>query len=284
MKSLYKSEEAKKEIHQVYYDKLNELNIEHEFLKLETFLGTTNIVKTGNDSSPPLLLIHGSNGCAPIALELFPNLSSKYCVYAVDVVAQPNLSSETRPSMKDNSYGKWINEIISQLNLNNVTLLGFSFGGFIIWKTLLEDESRIKESFLLAPVGIVNGNPFKLIFKMFLPMRMYMSSKKPKHLEKFLAAVFSERDDFAINFLSKVFLYFDMDFNQIPLIKKGEAEKIKTTINIIGNELDLIVPGEKLLKRSKKIFPSLKSNTLLAGSKHVQSMKDSLKVEQLVLD
>lgn len=283
MKSLYKSEEAKKQIHKVYHDKLLELNIDYEFLKIDTFLGSTNIIKTGNSDNPPLILIHGSNGCAPIALELFPNLSSKYCIYAVDVVAQPNLSSETRPSMKDNSYGKWMNEIINQLQIKDVTLLGFSFGGFVIWKTLIEDESKIKESYLLAPVGIVNGNPFKLIFKMFLPMRMYMSSKKPKHLEKFLGSVFSERDEFAVNFLSKVFQNFDMDFNQIPLIKKAEAEKIKTPIHLIGNQLDLIVPGEKLLKQGRKIFPSLKSSTILEGAKHVQSMEDSLKVEKMVL-
>jgi pimeloyl-ACP methyl ester carboxylesterase len=109
-------------------------------------------------------LVHGSNGCAPIGLEIFPKLAQKHQVFAVDVIAQPNRSSETRPSMKDNSYGKWMNEVMAKMNLTGVTIVGFSFGGLIIWKTLVEDEARIKEAFLICPVGLVNGNPLKAIF------------------------------------------------------------------------------------------------------------------------
>ena len=73
----------------------------------------------------------------------------------------------------------------------------------------------------------------------------------------------------AIKYLSKVFLDFEMDFSPIPMIKESEAKKITKPLTIIGADNDLVFPGEKLLKRAKSIFPSLKKVWLLDDSKHV---------------
>ena len=284
MTSLYKTPESKEAILQIYQDKLDELQIDYTFQQVATAFGTTNIILTGDPANPPLVLIHGSNGCAPIALEVYPNLAQNYRVYAVDVIAQPNRSSETRPSMKDNSYGKWMNEVLAVLDLEEITLVGFSFGGFVIWKTLLEDESRIKEAFLTAPVGIVNGNPLKMIFSVFIPMKRYMKKPKLKYLQQFIGNLFSERDDFAFRFLSKVITHFEMDFSPIPTIKAAEAKRITTPMTIIAAKYDLVAPGEKLLKRGKKIFPSLQHQLLLENSKHVQSEVDNRRIEAVIME
>ena len=283
MESLFKSEVGKKEIFSLYDGKLAELNIDYKYETVETSFGKTNIIVTGDASNPPLIIVHGSNGCAPIGLETYPNLSKKYQVFAVDVLAQPNKSTETRLSMKDNSYGKWLNEIIINLDLKNVVLAGFSFGGLIILKTLLADETKVKEVFLAAPVFIVNGNPLKALFKIFIPMKRYMKTKKVKYVEKFLTELFTDKDEFAIKFLSKVFLHFEMDFTPVPVINKNDANKIKTPITLIAAKYDLLFPGEKMIKRASKIFPSLKKTILLENSKHVQNRTDNAKIESLIL-
>ncbi|MBU2558533.1 MAG: alpha/beta hydrolase [Bacteroidetes bacterium] len=282
MKSLYKTEKGKKEILSLYDQKLDELHIDFEYIKINTSFGRTNIIASGTSANPPILIIHGSNGCAPIAFETYPNLSKTFRVYAVDVLAQPNKSAETRLNMKDDSYGKWMNEIITALNIEQVTLAGFSFGGLVILKTLENDESKIKEVFLSAPAYIVNGNPIKTLFKIFIPMKRYMKTQKPKYVEKFLAEVFTDRDEFAIKYLSKVFLHFNMDFAPVPTITKEKAKAIKTPITLIGAKDDILFPGEKMIKRALKIFPSIKNYLLLENSKHVQSKSDNLIIEDLI--
>jgi len=281
--SLFKSAEGKQEILRLYDQKLEELNIDFEYIQVETSFGTTNIIATGNTSNPPILLVHGSNGCAPIALETYPNLSKHFRVYAVDVIAQPNKSAETRPSMKDDAYGKWMNEVIRHLNLTEVSLAGFSLGGLVILKTLEHDETKIKEVFLSAPAYIVNGNPLKALFNFFIPMRRYMRTGKIKFVESFLKEVFTDKDDFAIRYLSKVFLYFKMDFTPVPVISSEKARLIKTPITLIAAKDDVLFPGEKMIKRASKIFPSLKEFILLNPSKHVQSAADNRSIETLIL-
>jgi len=283
MPSLFKTEKGKQEIFSLYDQKLSELSITYQYQTAATSFGETNLIVTGQPSNPPLLIIHGSNGCAPIGLETYPNLAKKYQVFAVDVLAQPNKSAETRLSMKDNSYGQWINEVLHGLALTDVTLVGFSFGGLIILKTLISNQANIKEVFIASPAFIVNGNPLKALFKVFIPMKRYMKKQQPKYLEKFLNELFTDRDEFALKFLAKVFMQFEMDFSPLPTITKAEAKKITKPITLIAAKNDLLFPGEKMLKRAGKIFSSIKHTVLLENSKHVQNRADNEQIEKLIL-
>tara|TARA_R110002074_G_scaffold161480_11_gene319548 strand:- start:16970 stop:17833 length:864 start_codon:yes stop_codon:yes gene_type:complete len=284
MKSLYTSETEKLDILNLYNQKLEELNINYQFKEVKSSFGKTNLIITGDALKPPILLVHGSNGCAPIALETYAGLEVHFQVFAVDVLAQPNKSAETRLSMKNDDYGKWLHEVIDHLKLKEVTLAGFSFGGLIILKALEFKDANIKEVFLTAPAYLVNGNPLKALFKVFIPMKRYKKTKKIKYIARFMNELFTEKDAFAKEFLSKVFLYFKMDFSPVPVIKTQAAKSIKTAITLIAAKKDLMFPGEKMIKRANNIFPSLKKTLLLEQSKHVQNSTDNKRIVNLIHD
>jgi pimeloyl-ACP methyl ester carboxylesterase len=282
MESLYKSEQGKNDILSLYDQKLKGLEIDYQYKTVETSFGKTNVIITGDASKPPIVLVHGSNGCAPIALETYLGLETHYQVFAVDVLAQPNKSAETRLSMKNDDYGKWLHEVIDTLELKNVNLAGFSLGGLVILKALEFKDANIKEVFLTAPAYIVNGNPLKALFKVFIPMKRYINTKKIKYVDRFLKEIFTEKDAFAIHFLSKVFFNFKMDFTPVPVIYRREANLIKTPITLIAAKNDLMFPGDKMIKRAKKILPSLKEVVLLEESKHVQNRVDNKRIVNLI--
>ncbi|WP_178988719.1 alpha/beta fold hydrolase [Winogradskyella schleiferi] len=279
----FKSKEGKEKILSLYNQKLNDLNIDYSEESVETKFGATNVIITGNTKNPPLLLIHGTGGCAPLILESFPNLSSKYCVYAIDVLAQPNKSAENRFDMKSLEYGEWLTEVIILLGLNDVTLVGFSFGGLISLKTLELNERLIKHVYLIAPVYIVNGNPLVGLFKMFIPLKKFIKTNNDNYLKKVIKALFSEADDFAIQFMGTTFQNCNMDFSPLPIISKQSAKYITTPITIIAAEKDIMFPGRKMIKRAKRIFPSLHDIVLLEDSKHVPSDKNFKTIEDLII-
>lgn len=280
--TLYSSQAAKSEIHELYFEKLEELDISYESSIIETSFGNTNLLICGNSQAPPLVLLHGANGCAPVAIEALKGLMEKFRIFAVDVIGQPNLSAETRPDMRAEAYGQWLQEILSRLHIKEVVLVGISFGGFVGWKTLVFDERRISSAFLIVPAGIVNGNPLKALWRVFWPMKRYMKTRNSKFVHRFLNALFTEEDDFAVRYLSKVFLHFNMDFSPIPLISKTQAAQVKTPVFIAGAEEDLLFPGKKLLSRARKIFPSLKETILLEASRHVPNEADNKKLVQWI--
>ena len=282
MNSFFDSPKAAMVVEKLYHEKLEELDILYEFKKIETSFGDTNIIVTGMEGKPPLVLLHGANGCAPIALEALLGIEKEFRVYAIDVIGQPNLSTATRLNRQDNTYGQWMFEILTCLNLQQVTLVGISFGGFISWKTLTFDEKRIANTFLIVPAGIVNGNPWKVFWKVFLPIQFYKWRKNPKYVQQLVAELFTEKDVFAFDFLSQVLLHFELDFSPIPLITKEEAQTIKTPIHLIVAAEDVFFPGVKMLKRAKAIFPSLYQTLLLQGAKHVPSKTGNQQIIALI--
>ncbi|OUS02874.1 alpha/beta hydrolase [Flavobacteriales bacterium 33_180_T64] len=280
----FKSKEGKEKILKLYNQKLNQLNIVYSEKLLETKFGATNIIITGETKQPPLLLIHGTGGCAPLILESFPNLSSKYCVYAIDVLAQPNKSAEQRLDMKSLDYGEWLLEVIIKLRLKNVTLVGFSFGGLISLKALEFSEIPIKEVFLIAPVYIVNGIPILGLVKMFLPLKKFIKTNNQRYIKKVLNVLFTEYDNFELAFMSATFQNCNMDFSPLPTISKTSAQNISTPITIFAAEKDIMFPGGKMIKRAKKILPTVKDVVLLKGSKHVPSNKEFNEIEEEILN
>lgn len=279
----FKTNEGKEKIISLYNQKLKELNIEYSEKAVETKFGVTHVITTGDIKNPPLVLIHGTGGCAPQILDSFPNLASKYCVYAVDVLAQPNKSAENRLDMKSLDYGKWLIEVIIKLRLKNVTLVGFSFGGFISLKVLEFNETPISQVFLIAPVYIVNGNPLVGLIKMFIPLKKFIKTNNQKHIKKVMGILFSEYDDFALTYMSTTFQHCNMDFSPLPIISKGSANNIKTPISIFAAEKDIMFPGKKMIKRAKQLFPSLREVVLLEDSKHVPSRKNFGDIENSII-
>ncbi|BAO77344.1 alpha/beta hydrolase [Winogradskyella sp. PG-2] len=280
----FKSKEGKEKILKLYNQKLNQLNIEYYEKLLETKFGATNIIITGETKQPPLLLIHGTGGCAPLILESFPDLSSKYCVYAIDVLAQPNKSGEQRLDMKSLDYGEWLLEVVIKLRLKDVTLVGFSFGGLISLKALEFSEIPIKEVFLIAPVYIVNGNPILGLMKMFLPLKKFIKTNNQNYIKKVMNVLFTEYDNFALQFMSNTFKYCNMDFSPLPVISKRNAQNIETPITIFAVQKDIMFPGRRMIKRARSIFPSLKEAVLLKQSKHVPNLKNFKIIESTIIN
>lgn len=283
MPTLFNDPHAKEKVRQLYLEKLDELALPNESLQVETSFGNTHILIAGPKDRPPLVLLHGANGCAPVALEALKGLTDHFRIYAVDVVGQPNLSSEIRPSMKGADYGMWIYELLARLDLSQVILVGISFGGFICWKTLVFDQTRISRAFLIVPAGIVNGNPLRALLRVFLPMKLYRLTKNIRHLRKVVSALFSEHDSFAMTFLSEVFLHFNMDFSPVPLIKPEEAKRITRPVHLVGAGNDVFFPGAKVLERMRKIFPSHSECLLLPESRHVPGTADNELITAFIL-
>lgn len=248
---------------------MDKLSISYELLKIETSFGDTNIILTGKKDNPPLVLLNGSSGSAPNAVEALIGLVKKFRVFTIDIVDSLNLEAEFQTNMKDDSYGQWMFEILSRLNIWNVTLVGISFGGFISLKTLVFDQRRISRAFLVSPAGIAIENSLNLFWRILWPIKRYQWNGRAKHLQRLSSQLFTKPDDYSTSFLLKILAHVEMDFRSIPLISEQEAGKIEKPIYVISSTNDLLFPRKKLIKRASVIFPSLVEVLTLENSKHI---------------
>ena len=284
MHSYFKNTVGKKEVLNLYYKKLDALNFHVNFITVETSFGDTNIITTKNNNPIPLVLVHGLYSCAPFALENFKALAQNFKIYAIDILGQPNISDEVRLDPTSNDYGKWMYEIISRLQLYNVYLVGTSLGGYIAYKTLAYEESRIAKAFLISPTGFVNGNLLKVLFTVYVPLKLYQWKQQSKQLAILANALCTEKDAFNVHFLSKLIINYKFGFLPLINVKKEDAKQITTPIYIFAATKDLVVPGNKLIQKAKKLLPTLKEIIVLKGSKNLLSTNDKNTVTTYILE
>ena len=114
-------------IYQLYQQKLKTLGFSYKKEIIKTSFGKTNMIIFNNINKPPLFLVHGLNSAAPFAFDTISFLAEKYQIFAIDILGQPNKSDFVRFNKKDDSYGRWLLEITTNLKIDNITFCGISF-------------------------------------------------------------------------------------------------------------------------------------------------------------
>lgn len=97
-----------------HYDEvLRRWTVPVESREISTSFGTTHLLVWGNPAGQPLVLLTGAD--VPAAyMGLVPDyLSQHFRLYAPDLIGQPGKSAPVRPPTNDDSYSRWLVEILN---------------------------------------------------------------------------------------------------------------------------------------------------------------------------
>jgi pimeloyl-ACP methyl ester carboxylesterase len=277
--SIYKSESYKTEIMRLYDVRLKACNIDYEEFYLDTFAGKTHVIVTGGASSPPLIVLHGINAGAPMAIEAIKGLNKAYRIYAIDTVGQATKSAETRLGMNDDGYARWINETMNKLNIQKAVFIGVSYGAFLLQKLMTFYPDKISKGIFVVPSGFVNGPFLKSMQKLTFPLIRFLSTKTEKSLVKFMNAFYSEIDTLSIAFQKNVLLGVKVDYRRPTLVTEKEVKGLKAPVYAMVADNDIFFPGNKTLEKVKSIFPNFKGSYTLKNTKHIPAAHNYVEIE-----
>jgi pimeloyl-ACP methyl ester carboxylesterase len=272
--TIYKSPAVKAEIMALYNAKLQACKLVYEERDVATSAGSTHVIVCGPADKPPVVLLHGINAGAPLALEAMRDLTDRYRIYAVDTVGQTTKSAEARPSVKDNSYGKWLDEVMEGLELPQAAVIGVSYGAFLLQRLMAHAPSRVQKAIFVVPGGFVNGSGWDSLKKLFFPLLKFKVTKKETHLIRFLDAFYLTKDPHSVAFQKAVLLGVKMDYRKPPLATAAEMAAFQAPVYAMVAESDVFFPGDKALARCKAIFKNFKGERVLKGSKHIPDIAD----------
>ena len=151
----FRSTAAKAEFLARYDARAQQWPIPSETAIVETFYGSTFIRISGPEHGPPLVLLHGHS---ENALNWIPNieaLSQSYRTYAIDTISDPGRSVYTQPMKRAEDYTAWLEEVFASLNLQDICLIGLSFGGWLVSQYALQFPQRLRKIVLMAPAYTV---------------------------------------------------------------------------------------------------------------------------------
>ena len=134
---------------------INDLEVDIEYSFFNNNQGRTAYYSIGDDSSEPLILIHGVTVPSYYYKRIANSLSEiGYKVYVYDHFGR---GFSERPKIKYNMYAyqNQLNDFINHLSIDNVTLMGVSMGGALASNYTAKNPTKVKALILNVPfVGL----------------------------------------------------------------------------------------------------------------------------------
>ncbi|QGU01152.1 putative carboxylesterase nap [Corynebacterium kalinowskii] len=126
----------------------------------DAYLHTWNTAATGI----PILLVPGRASGAPMWNELLPHLGTNRPVFAVDAIGDAGLSTQSTPLTSMQDQAAWLAEAISHLGLDEVHVVGHSFGGATAAALAMYHPDLVASLTLLEPVFVLRNLPASAFF------------------------------------------------------------------------------------------------------------------------
>lgn len=257
-KSIYKSVEGKRVLHEHYERYVKSFPSPTERRYVSTSFGETHVLVAGPPEGKPVFLFQGGNCINPMTLAWFTPLLNKYRIYAPDTIGHPGYSAETRISAKDESFAKWIEELMSEFHIPNCAFIGPSYGAGIILRLATYLPEKITCSVLVSPAGIKLGSKRKMIKEILLPLLLFHSFSPDKNLNK-IAAVMSDHSMKEVDkqIIGDVFRYTRLEQDMPKLTEPNELANYHAPTLVIAGKKDVFFPEENITPVAKNIFPNL---------------------------
>lgn len=263
--SIYKSNQGKKIVQDLYDQQLNSIEIEYEDLYVDTRFGKTHVIKAGNVNGKPLLFFHGGNSTAPFSLKQSVYLTREYQVFAPDIIGHPGKSDQTSLSPYTLEYGKWALDVIDSLGFEQIMCVGGSFGAGVLMKLMCVSPEKILKSVLVVPSGISNSSKVKIVSSMGIPMIAYIITKKEKWLKKAITPMIGSNkyiDTDIIDMVRIIFEHVKVKATMPSDIKASDIKNYKAPTLLFAGEKDILFSGKKVIGRARNIINNIEAHLL----------------------
>lgn len=282
MSKLYKNNLAKAQILALYDEKLDQLNLNFEVFDINTRFCTTRVYKTGNPSGKVVVLFHGINAGSPVTLEAVKELSDRYLFYAIDTPGQTTRSEEYFFDIYGDDYAVWAEEVLEQLSVTDVAVIGISYGAYILQKIMIHRPNLISKAIMVVPAGLVNGKLIESMVHLTVPLTKFMITKNEKHLKRFVSSFVPDEDDYMFKFQKCLLNGVNIDFRRPKLIKNTQVLHFEKPVYVMVADNDVFFPGMAALERAKKVFPNLQQTYILNNCKHLPGKERYPEIQRVV--
>ncbi|MEH7334072.1 alpha/beta hydrolase [Neobacillus drentensis] len=282
--TIYKSEAGKRSILGFYEKYLKTLQSDFERIYVETSFGETHVLVTGPAEGKPIFIFQGGNCINPMTLSWFKPLLENYRIYAPDTIGHPGLSAETRISPRDDSFARWISELLRHFQIEKSAFIGPSYGAGIILRLAAFMPEKIACSVLVSPAGIQLGSKFEMIRKILVPLMLFKFNGSKEHLDK-IANTLSDNSmkDIDKEIIESIFKYVKLEQDMPKLTEKSELEDYKAPTLVIAGRKDVFFPEDKIRRAAQDIFSNL-ANYEAFNSGHFPSEEHLGKMNHRIME
>jgi len=158
---LYKSFQGHEKIMSWYNQLMNEIEVDYESLFVPTRFGQTYVIAAGDKNAKPVIMIPGIAGCAPLWRHQINEFSKYFRVFALDIVGQPGRSDPNPPSVFNDDYSNWFQDVVENLGIDRPHCIGVSTGATTAMDVAIIKTGLVDKVVMCGPTGLARAKlPF----------------------------------------------------------------------------------------------------------------------------
>ncbi len=261
--SVFKSPAAERAIMAIYDDVLARWPVPYEPLHLDTRHGATFGLVCGPESGPPLVLLHGAGSNSMTWGADVTVYAQTYRVYAFDLLGEAGKSAPNRPPWDGPAYAEWLADLFDALDLERVTLVGLSQGGWTSLKFAVTYPERVDRLILLTPGGVV---PVRASFMVKGIGYSFMGGWGTRRLVRMIFAG-QPLPDGLEDILIVIMRGFKSRIGVLPNFTDEELKRLTMPVLMVGGDQDALFDTLKVADRLRKVLPDVQT-TILPGMGH----------------
>lgn len=282
-KSEFKNPEAKLFVERWIDSTIETGALNYEKIDVPTSFGKTRVLAFNHSDKDlkPVIYVPGARTCG-VFLSLsnhLQNLSENHRIYLLDVVGQVGISDGVCPSLKDVSYGVWLDEVCRKLGVERAVFVGASFGGQIIMKFAAVAPEKIERAVLMNPIGFSNISFAPLnLYRTLAPVIFPNRQTVQKFLDRIVFApndgIAAETKERVTDFVENAVKNFRFAGEYPSKMSDAEIGKLAAETHLLVGARDGLIPFRKTIQRAKELLPNLKSVEIFPEQAHGIEVSD----------
>lgn len=239
MMNAYRSKKSADKIVSTYDELLKQWDVPMKELMVPTTYGSTHVIISGKEEGKPLLMFHGvGDDSALMWIYNAKALGESYRLYAIDTIGGPgkSLMGEKYNTSYDDVI--WIDEIMNYFNLEKLSIVGVSHGGYLVQLYTLYRQEKIDKAICLSASVPIDGSGsyMKTMMKIFLPEALFPTKRNVMKLLRKLSGnhveVFTDNTIILEHYqwLLKGFNNMAMRYHKVRMFTEEEVEQIKDKV------------------------------------------------------
>lgn len=274
--ALFVSEEGKKRVRAWCERFRAALPFAVEDAEVSTRYGRTHALIAGPPEGRPLVILHGALTSSAHVLGQLDRLSSARRIYALDIVGQSVWSEDRRVDVRGGHYGHWLLEACDRLGLQELDVIGVSYGGFVGLRAAMIDSSRIRTLMLLAPAGVVAGGLWAGLWEIGWPVLAYRFFPSRRRLERAMESLFTAPDPQWKAHFAEALRAYRLDLRLPPVATDEEMRRVACRTLVLASELDANFPADRMVARFRALLPRVQTE-VLPGCRHCPPLDDAFR-------
>ena len=228
---------------------------------VETAFGKTFILTAGQESNPPIVLLHGSCSNSAFWFPEIMALSGNYMVYAVDIIGEAGNSEEYRPDINTDAFALWMKDVLDALGLEKAVIIGNSLGGWTALKFATAFPERVSRLVLIASSGLAEIRP-----QFIDNVAQTRQSNENGSVD---STIIGENDipKEVLEFMNLIVESYN-PINYLPVYADNQLRQLTMPVLFIDGENDVIIDAQQSAQRLSHLVSSAEIH-LLGNCGHV---------------